>query len=145
MHRVPTITTAALLALAAASAQAQQAPATPAHGPGGENPRIHEIVRAVQPSRIESDVRALAGFGTRHTMSDTTSATRGIGAARRWIFAEFQKISQACGGCLEVRYVSDIVKGNPQSRIREDLNVVNVIAIQRGKTDPNRYVLLSGD
>ena len=103
VHRVPTITLAALLALAAAGAQAQQAPATPGQGPGGENPRIHEIVRAVQPSRIESDVRTLAGFGTRHTLSDTTSATRGIGAARRWIYDEFQRISRECGGCLEVQ------------------------------------------
>jgi Zn-dependent M28 family amino/carboxypeptidase len=144
VHRVSTITTAALLALAAAGAQAQQTPAAPANGPGGENPRIHEIVRAVQPSRIESDVRALAGFGTRHTMSDTVSATRGIGAARRWIFAEFQRISRECGGCLEVSYVSEVIPGNAQSRIPVDTRVVNVVAIQRGQTDPGRHVIIQG-
>jgi Zn-dependent M28 family amino/carboxypeptidase len=144
--RVSTITPAALLlALAAAGAQAQQAPSAAGQGgPGGENPRIHEIVRAVQPARIESDVRALAGFGTRHTLSDTTSATRGIGAARRWIYAEFQRISRECGGCLEVSYVSEIVPGNPQSRIPVDTRVVNVVAIQRGQTDPGRFVIIQG-
>jgi hypothetical protein len=113
--------------------------------PSFEDPRIHDIVAASSAARVEQDIRKLVSFGTRHTMSDTLSQTRGIGAARRWIFAEFQRISQACGNCLEVRYVSDIVKGNPQSRIREDINIVNVVAIQRGRTDPNRYVLLSGD
>ena len=144
MLRVPIITSAALLALAAAGAQAQQTPAARAQGPGGENPRIHEIVRAVQPARIESDVRTLAGFGTRHTLSDTTSPTRGIGAARRWIFDEFQRISRECGGCLEVSYVSEVIPGNPQSRIPVDTRVVNVVAIQRGQTDPGRYVLIQG-
>lgn len=144
MLRVPTITSAALLALAAAGAQAQQTPAAQAQGPGGENPRIHEIVRAVQPARIESDVRTLAGFGTRHTLSDTTSPTRGIGAARRWIYDEFQRISRECGGCLEVSYVSEVIPGNAQSRIPVDTRVVNVVAIQRGQTDPGRYVLVQG-
>lgn len=141
MHRLPTITAAALLAIAASTAQAQQ---TPAPVPGSENPRIHEIVRAVQPARIESDVRALAGFGTRHTLSDTTSPTRGIGAARRWIYDEFQRISRECGGCLEVSYVSEIIPGNPQSRIPVDTRVVNVVAVQRGTTDPGRYVIIQG-
>jgi hypothetical protein len=113
--------------------------------PSLENPKIHEIVSAASASRIERDIRALVGFGTRHTMSDTLSATRGIGAARRWIFDEFQRISASCGGCLEVGYVSEIVPGNPQSRIRDDVNVVNVVAILRGSVDPDRYVMLTGD
>lgn len=106
-------------------------------------PFLFEIAQQVQADRIESDIRTLAGFGTRHTMSDTTSDTRGIGAARRWIKAEFERISEQCGGCLEVRYVSDVIEG--ESRIPEPTKVVNVIAIQRGTTDPNRVVMMSGD
>jgi len=113
--------------------------------PSGEDMRIHEIVAAVSPARIKRDVRTLVGFGTRHTLSDTLSATRGIGAARRWTFAEFERISNACGGCLEVSYVSGIIPGNPNSRIRQDANIVNVVAVLRGQTHPDRYVLLSGD
>lgn len=110
-----------------------------------EDPRIHGIIAAASAGRIERDIRTLVGFGTRHTMSDTLSATRGIGAARRWIHDEFRRISAACGGCLEVRYVSDVVKGESATRIKADVNVVNVVAIQHGHTEPNRYVLLSGD
>jgi len=138
---------ALLLLPAPAAAQAPRgaAPPAPAPVPSFEDPRVHEVVAGASAARIERDIRTLVGFGTRHTMSDTLSATRGIGAARRWIHAEFTRISAACGGCLEVRYVSDVVRGDTATRIKRDVNVVNVVAIQRGRTDPNRYVLLSGD
>lgn len=109
------------------------------------DPRIYGIVEAASPERVEADIRRLAGFGTRNTMSDTLSDTRGIGAARRWIKAEFDRISADCGGCLEVYYQRTLVEGNPRSRIREDTWVVNVYAILRGTEEPNRYVLMSGD
>ncbi len=135
---------ALLVALAAERAAAQPAAPPPAV-PSFEDPRVHDIATGASAARIEADVRRLAAFGTRHTMSDTLSATRGIGAARRWIYDEFRRISQACGGCLDVRYVSDVVKADPRTRIRQDVNIVNVVAVQRGRVDPGRYVLLSGD
>ena len=107
--------------------------------------RIYDIIDAASPARLEADIRTLAGFGTRHTLSDTTSDTRGIGAARRWIKAEFDRISADCGGCLEVFYQRDLVEGNPRSRIPEDTWVVNVVAVQRGTRYPDRYVIMSGD
>ena len=111
--------------------------------PSGEDPRIREMVAAVSPTRLERDTRTLVGFHTRHTLSDTVSRTRGIGAARRWIFAEFQRISRECGGCLEVMYVSDVVRGGSHPRIAHDVAVVNVVAVQRGQTDPGRHVLMT--
>jgi len=113
--------------------------------PPPADPRLYDIAAASSPDRIEADIRTLAGFGTRNTLSDTLSETRGIGAARRWIKAEFDRISEACGGCLEVFYQRNLVKGSPRSRIREDIWVVNVVAIQRGTAHPNRYVIMSGD
>ncbi len=104
---------------------------------------LYEIGVAPQASRIQQDIETLAGFGTRHTLSDTESDTRGIGAARRWIKAEFEAISAACGHCLEVFYVSDTVSGT--ARIPDPVEVVNVIAIQRGTRDTNRFVMMSGD
>ena len=108
--------------------------------------RLDSIARAPRSAQIEHDVRALAGFGTRNTFSDTGSPTRGIGAARRWLVAEFQRISAACGNCLEVRYQQSIVKGqSTESRTTPDVNVVNVVAIQRGSSDANHMVVMSGD
>lgn len=126
-----------LFCLTSASAFAQSAP------PPADLPLLDALGRAPQAANIERDVRTLVGFGTRHTLSDTVSTTRGIGAARRWIFDEFTRISKACGGCLEVHYVSGTVQGEP--RIPGPVEVVSVIAIQRGGVDPNRYVIMSGD
>ncbi len=109
------------------------------------DPQIYNIVDDISAERLEADIRKLADFGTRHTMSDTVSETRGIGAARRWIKAEFEKISAECGGCLEVYEQRTLVKGDPETRIATDTWIVNMYAIKRGKTFPNKYVIMSGD
>jgi len=125
--------------LMACTAQAQKSD----YGPPSEVQDIYSI--AIEPSaeRIQADIQTLVDFGTRHTLSETVSETRGIGAARRWIFEEFEKISAECGGCLEVIYVSDTIEG--KRRIPEPTDVVSVLAIQKGTIDPNRYVMMSGD
>jgi len=114
-----------------------------AQTPAASDPRITAIVDAVSADSLRADVTRLVGFGTRHTLSDTLSATRGIGAARRWVKAEFDRISAACGHCLDVFYVSGMV--GPTPRIPQPTNVVDVVAVQRGTSDTGRYVLLSGD
>jgi len=105
---------------------------------------LSEIAIAPSSENIEKDIRKLVSFGTRHTLSDTISKTRGIGAARRWIKSEFSAISTACNNCLEVKYQRNLVPKNDR-RIIKDTWVVNVLAIQRGTTYPNRYVIMSGD
>lgn len=105
--------------------------------------KLHEIAASVSANRIEKDIQTLVDFGTRHTLSETKSNTRGIGAARRWIKAEFEKISAECGGCLEVLEVKDTISG--EKRIPDPVEVVNIIAIQRGVDEPNRMVMMSGD
>ncbi|WP_088342340.1 M28 family metallopeptidase [Robiginitalea sediminis] len=107
--------------------------------------RLYDIIDAVSVERLQADIGTLAGFGTRHTLSDTVSQTRGIGAARRWIKAEFDRISASCGGCLEVFYQRNLVKAGENNRIPRDVWVVNVVAIQRGTRYPDRYVMMSGD
>jgi hypothetical protein len=125
--------------LVACSAEAQKSD----YGPPSEVQDIYTIATEASPDRIFNDIQTLVDFGTRHTLSETESETRGIGAARRWIFAEFEKISADCGGCLEVIYVSDTIEG--ERRIPDPTEVVSVLAIQRGTIDPNRYVMMSGD
>ncbi len=116
-----------------------------AQSPPALDLRLFDIANASSAERIEKDIRTLVGFGTRHTLSDTISATRGIGAARRWIKSAFDTISTTCGGCLEVRYQRTLVKGGEGSRIPRDTWIVNVLAVLRGTQFPDRYVIMSGD
>ena len=104
---------------------------------------LWEIGAAAQPDRLRADVERLVSFGTRHTLSQTASERRGIGAARRWVAAEFERISADCGGCLEVFLQRETFSG--ERRIPEPTEVVNVVAILRGTTEPNRFVMMSGD
>jgi hypothetical protein len=107
--------------------------------------RLYDMIKGISSTRIAQDVKTLVDFGTRHTLSDTISSTQGIGAARRFIKKEFEAISLACGGCLEVSYQKTLVKKGTNERIFEDVWVVNVVAIQRGTTHPNTYIMMSGD
>jgi hypothetical protein len=105
--------------------------------------KLHDIASEVSATRIGSDIQTLVDFGTRHTLSETKSDTRGIGAARRWIKKEFEKISVRCGGCLEIIEVKDTISG--EKRIPNPVEVINIVAIQRGSSEPNRMVMMSGD
>lgn len=107
--------------------------------------KIYDIINSVSAERIGEDIATLANFGTRHTLSDTVSQTRGIGAARRWIKKEFEAISEDCGNCLEVSYQKNFVEKGTNARIVNDVWVVNVLAIKRGTKYPNRYIIMSGD
>jgi Zn-dependent M28 family amino/carboxypeptidase len=84
----------------------------------------------------------MVSFGTRHTLSDQTSDSRGIGAARRWVEAEFRKMSADCGSCLEVITTQDTVTSPP--RVPNPTVIANAVAIQRGATDPNRVIIIQG-
>jgi len=111
--------------------------------PPAELPYLYDIVDNVNADRIYDDVKSLVAFGTRHTLSETESNQHGIGAARRWIKQQFEAISDGCRGCLEVINVADFVAD--EERIPNKTEVVNVLAIQRGKLDPNRVIIMSGD
>jgi hypothetical protein len=106
---------------------------------------LYRIIDSVSEERIANDIKTLAEFGTRHTLSDTLSNTRGIGAARRWIKSAFETISDDCNGCLEVFYQKNFVPKGDNERIVKDVWIVNVVAIKRGTKYPNRFVLMSGD
>ena len=106
-----------------------------------EQALLHQLTGEIRPERMRADIEALVGFGTRHTMSDTLSDTRGIGAARRWAQREFEAISRDCGGCLTIVTPSDTVTA---ARVPTPTEVVNIVAIQRGTGDPNRVIIISG-
>ncbi len=107
-----------------------------------EQPVLHDIADAVSPAELQATITKLVGFGTRHTLSDTKSDTRGIGTARRWVKSRFEQISKDCGGCLTVITPSQVFSGERMPK--EGAEVMDVVAIQKGTTDPDRYVVITG-
>lgn len=132
---------AALLAVAAANAAAAPA-AAPVPDTGRQQPQIKKILAEISPKRIEGYVAKLVSFGTRHTMSETESDTRGIGAARRWIKAELERCG--AGTKLEVAFDSHIAPVS--ARISRPTEIVNVVATLPGTQDASkdRIYLTSG-
>jgi hypothetical protein len=104
-------------------------------------PDLAAFGAAVSPQTLKATITTLVAFGTRHTMSDTASPVRGIGAARRWVRSKFQSFSADCHGCLAIETPEQTVTG---SRIPKPTVIQDVIAIQRGTSDPDRVVIISG-
>jgi Zn-dependent M28 family amino/carboxypeptidase len=87
-------------------------------------------VAAVEPERLQATVARLVGFGTRHTLSDPTPQARGIGAARRWLGAEFAGLTRLPGSRLapfEDRFTAEVAP-----RIPRPVELVNVGALLPG-------------
>lgn len=106
------------------------------------DPAIAAMLKSVSVDSIRADLTKLVSFGTRHTLSDTVSDTRGIGAARRWIHSRFEDYARDCGGCLTVHYDVHYVS-NARTK-NETVQVINVIAKLAGRTDPNRIIIVEG-
>ena len=128
------------MAMAALLLAGSAAAAGAAHA-GAPHPMLRQIAGQVSARELHATIQRLVGFGTRHTLSDTTSPVRGIGAARRWVQGRFTEIGQGCGGCLRIETPSEVVTGE---RVPTPTEVMDVLAIQPGTGDPDRVVIISG-
>ena len=106
-----------------------------------DQPLLHEIVDRVSADELQATIMQLVGFGTRHTLSDTKSTKRGIGAARRWVKTRFEAFSKACDGCLEIVTPAQTFTG---TRVPQPTEIMDIVAIQRGTSDPNRVIVITG-
>lgn len=106
------------------------------------DPGLDAVFAEISPRRLRETDSLLVSFGTRHTMSDTASAARGIGAARRFIHQRLNEYSRDCNGCLRVEYDAAEVEvaRHPQ---RPKVNVVNVLAWLPGR-DTSRVIVIGG-
>ena len=108
------------------------------------DPEIARLVRDVSQSRLETTIRTLAGFGTRHSLSATDDPKRGIGAARRWIKARLDACAAEAGARLKVEF--DEFVQEPSARVPKAVPMVNVVATLEG-VDPvakARTLVVSG-
>ncbi len=117
----------------------------PAHAaPPPKNPDIAKIVKEISAKNIEATIRKLVSFETRNSLSDTTSDTKGIGAARRWIKSELERCNAASGGRMKVEFDEHLAPVSP--RIPKPTPIINVVATLPGEQaeSRDRIYLVSG-
>ena len=117
-----------------APAQAQAPSASSAFSVATLDPRIEKLVASVSEQRMQQLLEKLVSFGTRNTLSDTTSTTRGIGAARQWIFDELKRSGQR----LQVSFDTYTIPAH--GRIPREVELRNVMAVLPGKSPRRIYV-----
>src|SRR4051812_31676197 len=94
------------------------------------NPGIASIVRQIDARNIERTIRQLVAFGTRNTLSEQNDPKRGIGAARDWLYAEFQKVAATSGGRMTVEKQS--YEQQKAARVPQPTIIANVVATLKG-------------
>jgi hypothetical protein len=142
------VSAAAAVAAPVLGATAAEAAPHSSGGPGrpyrsqAPDRELRELLREIDPRRVEATVQRLVAFGTRHTLSSQTDPVRGIGAARDWIFNRMTEYAAASGGRMTVEKQTFI---QPVSnRIPVPTPITNVITTLRGDTAPDRIYVVTG-
>ncbi|PRY15028.1 peptidase M28-like protein [Pontibacter ummariensis] len=109
-----------------------------------QDDEIKQMVDQISAKNLRDLVQKMENFGTRHSLSTTTSKKEGIGAAREWVKSEFEKYAKNSNGRMTVEMDRYIVKADGR-RIPQDVEMANVMAILKG-TDPNddRVIIVGG-
>jgi Zn-dependent M28 family amino/carboxypeptidase len=109
-----------------------------------DDPEIRKMISEVKSENMEATVKKLVSFGTRHTLSDTKSSTRGIGAAQRWVKSEFDNYALASNGRLTSVIDYFTIKADGK-RIKNDSQLGNVMATLKGtEVTDDRVLIISG-
>ena len=103
---------------------------------------LNALIAQVDPARLLATVEKLVSFGTRHTLSSQDDPSRGIGAARDWIFDTLSAYAAASSGRLTVEKQSFVQPVSP--RVPTPTVITNVIATLRGASDPDRTYVVTG-
>ena len=107
---------------------------------------IQAMVKEISSDSMKNYIAKMVSFGTRHSFSDTVSATTGIGAARRWVASKFLQFRKQSGASMSVVLdPCEILPGGRNARVPRRVIMKNVVATLKG-TDPNdnRVLLVSG-
>ncbi len=126
---------AAFLAGALPALEQSPSPSFPTHRP---DPLIRKITQEISEQRITEILKKLESFQTRNSMSDPGQTGRGVGAAREWIFDTLQGYSPR----LDVKF--DTHRIPKEGRVWKDVEMRNVLAVLPGKSDPDRWILVTG-
>jgi Peptidase family M28/Fibronectin type III domain len=125
-----------------ANATPQQKPRVVSARTVRRNPQIAQIVREIDAQNIERTIRKLVSFGTRNTLSEQSDPNRGIGAARDWLYSEFQKIAEQSGGRMTVE--KQTFEQPKAARVPQPTMLTNIVATLKGtqtESEKRMYVV----
>lgn len=104
---------------------------------------ISQMVDEVSSKNVETIIRKLVSFKSRHTLGDTTSKTVGVGAARNWIKSEYEKYAAESHGRMTVQF--DTFTQPKGDRVDKPVKLKNVLAILKGTNQKDtRVYIVSG-
>ncbi len=102
------------------------------------------LLSGITADSLTATLYALNSFQNRNMFSDTSSATFGIGAARRWVYNKFVEYSQASGSRLQVGYLKFTY--NPSSYPCTESPSIkthyNVLAVLPGSQTTNKSLIV---
>jgi hypothetical protein len=132
---------AAPLTAAVSPAYATPAGSRPLDAPSFD-PALRQLLRQIDPRRIQATIERLVAFGTRHTLSSQTDPVRGIGAATDWVYQQMQGFAATSGGRMTVQKQSFVQPVS--SRVPVPTTITNVIATLKGTASPERFYVITG-
>jgi hypothetical protein len=105
---------------------------------------IDAMVKEISVDSLSQNLNKLVGFGTRATLSNQSSSTKGIGAARAWILSRFNEYAKSSNGRLSA-FIDTTTYNADKRRVNRPIILGNVVATLKG-TDPNdkRIFIISG-
>jgi hypothetical protein len=105
---------------------------------------IDAMVKEISVDSLTQNLNKLVSFGTRATLSNQSSNTKGIGAARAWILTRFNDYAKASNGRLTA-FIDTTTYNADKRRVNRPIILGNVVATLKG-TDPNdkRIFVISG-
>jgi Peptidase family M28 len=136
------VTAATAAAVPLLSGSARAAVTSPAGLTQNPDPGVRQLIRQIDPGRIQATIQKLVSFGTRHTASSQTDQARGIGAATSWVFGQMQGFAAASGGKMTVQQQQFVQPVS--SNIPVPTTITNVIATLPGTASPARYYVVTG-
>lgn len=108
------------------------------------DPQIQKMVGEVSKDSLESYIRKMVSFGTRNTLSNQSSETRGIGAARKWVLSKFNQFAGTSGGRLSA-FIDTVTLKPDGRRVDRTILLGNVVATLKGTdTADKRIFIISG-
>jgi Zn-dependent M28 family amino/carboxypeptidase len=108
------------------------------------DPAIEKMVSEVSKDSLESYIRKMVSYGTRNTLSNQSSDSRGIGAARKWVLSKFNEFVPGSGTRLSA-FIDTVILQADGRRVNRAILLGNVVATLKGTdTADKRIFIISG-